>query len=368
MADSNPLVSICIPAFNSGAFIHRALMSCINQTYQNIEIVVGDNASTDNTLEIIKEYAGKDSRIKFFQNKSNIGSGNNYLECAKHASGHFMQALGSDDWLSRNYVEEGVRSFLSNPEAASVFSNMVTLEILPPLPPRFLSEGIIKSDKYPMEWFFRKAYSHPYLGSMGYQSFMRRGDFIKAMEKAMSNPVNFLDRGERREPIDSTIFWEVLINYEYIVVTNKSAVILSAHGKDHVGLQGDFFESKEGFIYYALAVRRAYEAFYSKSEKLKTYVKKLRFSFGLGVIGSVVSFVLKEKKFRFLDWKKKIVALNNIFFEDYSLGGKCLVLLSAPHYFLFKLLKRRLVRLISKQHPFVPTSNHFLTEELMFKI
>ena len=53
------LVTICIPTYNSGEFIEDTLFSIINQTYKNIEIIIGDNASTDNTYDIVKKYQKK---------------------------------------------------------------------------------------------------------------------------------------------------------------------------------------------------------------------------------------------------------------------------------------------------------------------
>ncbi len=102
--DFNPLVSICIPIFNGGSFVSRALESSINQTYKNIEIIVVDNASTDNTRKIIDSYIAKDKRIKYFRNDFNIGAIKNFLKSFQFASGEYVQLLCHDDWLSKNYI------------------------------------------------------------------------------------------------------------------------------------------------------------------------------------------------------------------------------------------------------------------------
>ena len=364
---NDPLVSICIPAYNSSAYISRALQSCLSQTYQNIEIVVGDNASTDKTREVVLEYAKRDSRIKFFENESNIGSGNNYLKCAEYATGEYVQALASDDWLSRNYIEEGVQNFLANPKAGAIFANMITLEMVPKSQPRFLSRTELKSGKYSAKWFFQHAYRHPYLGSMGYQSLMRRDDFVKGTKRALSNPENLLDRGDRLEPIDVSIFWEVLVEYDYFVVTEKSAVILTVHGKDHVGLQGDFLESEEGLIKHANSIRHAYETFYTKSHKLQTYVRGIRILFGIGVVGNMVSRLLQERKCKVRDWRKRMSIVKKIFFKNYSIGERYLVYVSVPPYLAYKAYKRYFDKLFSKTRIYEPRRNHFLTEDLTFR-
>lgn len=64
-----PQLSIIIPLFNSCDFISRALQSCINQTLKDIEILIIDDKSKDNSLNIVLEFAKKDPRIKIFQNE-----------------------------------------------------------------------------------------------------------------------------------------------------------------------------------------------------------------------------------------------------------------------------------------------------------
>ena len=68
----SPLVSVVIPAYNAQSFIEETLQSVISQTYQNIEILVVDDGSTDKTAEIVQSFAHKDSRIIFLQ-QANAG-------------------------------------------------------------------------------------------------------------------------------------------------------------------------------------------------------------------------------------------------------------------------------------------------------
>ncbi len=69
-----PQLSIIIPLFNSCDFISRALQSCINQTLRDIEILVVDDKSEDESVKIALEFAKKDPRIKIFQNEENLGT------------------------------------------------------------------------------------------------------------------------------------------------------------------------------------------------------------------------------------------------------------------------------------------------------
>ena len=67
MNGNNPNFSICIPNYNYGKYIGDTLKSVLSQTYQNFEVIVVDNASTDDSLEVVKSF--KDDRIKLFINK-----------------------------------------------------------------------------------------------------------------------------------------------------------------------------------------------------------------------------------------------------------------------------------------------------------
>jgi glycosyltransferase involved in cell wall biosynthesis len=96
----NTLVSIITPAYNSSQFIRETIESFIAQTYSNWELLVTDDCSTDNTWEILKEYAQKDNRIKIFRLDKNSGAGIARNNSIKHASGKYIAFCDSDDlWL-----------------------------------------------------------------------------------------------------------------------------------------------------------------------------------------------------------------------------------------------------------------------------
>lgn len=105
-----PKVSIAVPVFNSAKFLPECLDSLMNQTYQDIEILCVNDGSTDNSLEILHEYAKKDARIHVFS-KGNEGKGaasarNMGLE---NATGEYIQFLDSDDFFELDMVEKLVR-------------------------------------------------------------------------------------------------------------------------------------------------------------------------------------------------------------------------------------------------------------------
>ena len=100
------MVSICIPAYNGQKYLQGCIDSAINQTYKDIEIIIVDDGSQDKTFEIATEYAAKDSRIKIFRNKKNLGLVLNWNKCLKLATGIWIKFLFQDDYLELNCVEQ----------------------------------------------------------------------------------------------------------------------------------------------------------------------------------------------------------------------------------------------------------------------
>jgi len=96
------LVSVVTPTYNSAKYIGALIESIQAQTYQNWELLITDDCSEDETVEIIKQYAANDKRIKFFTLDSNSGAGIARNNSIQYASGRFIAFCDSDDrWLSK---------------------------------------------------------------------------------------------------------------------------------------------------------------------------------------------------------------------------------------------------------------------------
>lgn len=91
------LVSIIVPAYNSEDFIDETIDSVINQTYEKWELIIIDDCSTDATIDIINEYANKDSRIRLFEQEKNMGTAVARNTAVKKARGEYLAFLDSDD-------------------------------------------------------------------------------------------------------------------------------------------------------------------------------------------------------------------------------------------------------------------------------
>ena len=99
------LVSVIIISYNTEKYINKCIESVINQTYKNIDIVIVNDGSTDNTASIIQEYVKKDSRINFINRNQNKGTMYTRVEGFKNAKADYVCFVDSDDWIEENAIE-----------------------------------------------------------------------------------------------------------------------------------------------------------------------------------------------------------------------------------------------------------------------
>ena len=97
-------VSIGVPVYNVDQWLRQCLDSIRQQSFQDFEVIMVDDGSTDNSFEICQEYVSKDERFKLYhqENKGLAGARNT---CLKHMTGDFIAWLDSDDWLENDYLE-----------------------------------------------------------------------------------------------------------------------------------------------------------------------------------------------------------------------------------------------------------------------
>lgn len=119
MKDPLPLVSICVPTYNSAGYLRESLHSILRQTYPHVEIVVSDNASTDGTLAILREYEGR-QQVRVLTNEVNRGAGFNFNRLIEAARGELVAIYHSDDVYEPTIVQESVKPFLAEPEVGMV--------------------------------------------------------------------------------------------------------------------------------------------------------------------------------------------------------------------------------------------------------
>lgn len=108
-----PLVSIGIPTYNRSVSLVRAVESALAQDYEKLEIVISDNASTDETGNVCVDLCKKDARIRYIRQPKNLGMTENFRRALAASHGAFFMWLSDDDWLDPSYISQCM-AFLTN--------------------------------------------------------------------------------------------------------------------------------------------------------------------------------------------------------------------------------------------------------------
>ena len=106
-----PKISLLVAVYNTAAYLPQCLDSLLSQTLKDIEVICVDDASTDNSLALLHQYAEKDNRVKVFALKENSGQAHARNVGLSHATGDYIGFVDSDDWLSQDALEKVCESF-----------------------------------------------------------------------------------------------------------------------------------------------------------------------------------------------------------------------------------------------------------------
>ena len=120
MQHNQPLVSICVPTYNAERTLMSTIQSILHQTYQNLEVLVVDNASTDNTSNLLGQIS--DPRLVTRTNERLIDGHANWSKCIQLATGEYIAVFHADDLYLPDMVERQVRAFHDNPSVGAVFT------------------------------------------------------------------------------------------------------------------------------------------------------------------------------------------------------------------------------------------------------
>ncbi len=129
MNNALPLVSIGLPCYNEEKFLEQTLNSLLEQDYENIEITISDNASTDSTPTVCNEYRDKfPQKIKYNRNENNIGALINFKKVFELSKGDFFMWAGAHDLYSKNYIASSVKIMQSNQNVVVVYPLTVWID------------------------------------------------------------------------------------------------------------------------------------------------------------------------------------------------------------------------------------------------
>lgn len=125
---SVPRVSIGLPVFNGARYIAEAINSHLDQTFEDFELIVSDNASEDETPEIVAEIAAKDSRVRFLQNDVNVGANRNYNITLAASRGEYFRWHAHDDVLLPTFLERCVEQLDADPGVVLAFTRSTLID------------------------------------------------------------------------------------------------------------------------------------------------------------------------------------------------------------------------------------------------
>jgi len=117
-------ISIGLPVYNGSKFLTKRLDNILSQTFQDFELIISDNVSTDSTPEICKKHADKDDRIQYFRQKENMGAVWNYNFVLKEAKYDYFVWAAVDDYWSSDFLENNVRNLEANEKIVGSISKI----------------------------------------------------------------------------------------------------------------------------------------------------------------------------------------------------------------------------------------------------
>lgn len=124
LANPDTLVSIGLPVRNAGARVAEVVRSVLAQDHERVELVISDNASTDDTEEVCRDLAKSDPRIAYHRQAGNIGLLNNFQYTIRAAHGTFFRWIGDDDELEPTFVSRCLREFAADPRLLLVTTGL----------------------------------------------------------------------------------------------------------------------------------------------------------------------------------------------------------------------------------------------------
>jgi len=121
MGIMKPKISVGMPVYNGEPYLEQAIQATLNQTYDDFELIISDNHSSDRTEEICRDFAAKDSRIYYIRNSENIGAANNYNQLFHKSSGEYFRWFNADDLCSNILHERCLETLEDNPAAVMCY-------------------------------------------------------------------------------------------------------------------------------------------------------------------------------------------------------------------------------------------------------
>jgi len=222
---SAPLVSIMVPVYNRRRLLAECLESALAQTWRDLEVVVVDNASTDGTWDVCREFAQADSRVRIFRNSENIGPVRNWQRCFREAQGCYGKLLFSDDVLSPHYLEKTL-PLMRDPRVAFVFTMaMIGPDLRASRPAYRFAEH---TGRFPRRHYIRRALLGSHVPVSPGAALFRVSDLRGSLQLAIPSPT-IADFAQHGAGIDLLLYLMTAVRYEEVAYVAEPLVFFRAH-------------------------------------------------------------------------------------------------------------------------------------------
>lgn len=128
MKSTEPKVTVAVPVFNGDNFLAETLESVLTQTFQDFEILIVDNGSTDGTAKISQDYAARDARIQIHRSEVNLGVTLNFIRAVGFSSAEYFMYLAHDDMLAPSFLEQCVAVLDTHPDVVLCYPKAIEID------------------------------------------------------------------------------------------------------------------------------------------------------------------------------------------------------------------------------------------------
>jgi glycosyltransferase involved in cell wall biosynthesis len=222
---SAPLVSIMVPVYNRRQLLADCVKSALAQTWRDLEVVVVDNASTDGTWDVCREFARADRRVRIFRNPENIGPVRNWQRCFREAEGRYGKLLFSDDVLSSHYLEKTL-PLIRDPHVAFVFSMALVGEN--PGSSRLAYRFDAHTGRFPRHHYIRRALVGARVPVSPGAALFRVSDLRGSLRLSIPSPT-IADFEQHGAGIDLLLYLMTAARYEEVAYVAEPLVFFRTH-------------------------------------------------------------------------------------------------------------------------------------------
>lgn len=162
MRDNTPRISVGMPVYNGERYIKETLDSILSQTFDDFELIISDNASTDGTAQICREYIIREPRVRYFRNEKNLGAAWNYNKVFNLSTGKYFKWAPADDVCAPEFLERCIDILDHYPGVVLCYPRTTLIDEKSEVIGEYLNELHLQSDK-PHERFKRfqeRFYTH----------------------------------------------------------------------------------------------------------------------------------------------------------------------------------------------------------------